>query len=273
VVFDLARPDSARGQGIGIGLAAAIKLTPLFFILYLLCSQRRRAAIIAAITFVATIALSFALVPTDAERYWTKVVLHSSRVGGATDAANQSLRGALARLLAERHPGAAVVLACLAVAAVGLLLAARSSRQGDEATGFSLCAITMLLVSPVSWTHHWAIAVPALLLLAVAAYERRQRALALAAGVALAVGYAYLPELQVNHRGHRLLIAHQALHGGLHTLGQDPYVLLGLLALALPAAGWVKVRLARAVQSPGPRPPLHIPHAADLSPDNAGAGK
>jgi hypothetical protein len=273
VVFDLARPDSARGKGIGIGLAAAIKLTPLLFIVYLLCSRRRRAAMVAVITFMATVALSFALMPADAERYWTKVVFHSSRVGGAPDAANQSLRGALARLLAERHPGAAVVVACLAVAAIGLLLAVRSSRHGDEATGFSLCAITMLLVSPVSWTHHWTIAVPALLLLAVVAYEQRRLALALAAGLALAVGYAYLPERQVSHRGHRLLIAHQALHGGLHTLGQDPYVLLGLLALAVPAAGLAKVRRARANRSPWRRSPLHIARISDLdrAPDNVGA--
>jgi alpha-1,2-mannosyltransferase len=243
VVFDLARPDSARGKGVGIGLAAAVKLTPLLFIVYLLCSRRSRAAVVAAITFVATIALSFAVVPADAERYWTTVVFHSSRIGGAADSANQSLRGGFARLLAERHPGAGVVVACLAVGAVGVFLAARSSRRGDEATGFSLCAITTLLVSPVSWTHHWAIAVPAILLLGVAAYERRRPLLVLGAAAALAVGYAYLPEHDVSHRGHRLLVAHQTLHGGLHTLAQDPYVLLGLLALALPAAhmarGWL----------------------------------
>jgi alpha-1,2-mannosyltransferase len=127
VVCDLSRPDAARGKGVGIGLAAAIKLTPLLFIVYLLWSRRRRAAIVSAFTFVATIALSFALVPADAERYWTKVVFHSSRVGGAADFSNQSLRGGFARLLAERHPGAVSVLAAVAVAGVGLLVAVRAS--------------------------------------------------------------------------------------------------------------------------------------------------
>lgn len=253
VVFDLARPDSARGKGVGIGLAAAIKLTPLLFIVYLLLSRRRRAAIVAAITFLATIALSFAVVPADADRYWTHGVFDSSRVGGAADFANQSLRGVFARLLAERHPGAAVVAICIAVAAVGLFLAVRSSRRGDEATGFSLCAITMLLVSPMSWSHHWVIAVPALLLLALTAYERRRLSLALGAVVAMAVGYAYLPEHEVSHRGRKLLVAHEVLHGGLHTLIQDPYVLLGLLALALPAAGLARGWLATV------RPALPLP--------------
>jgi alpha-1,2-mannosyltransferase len=258
VVFDLARPDSARDKGVGIGLAAAIKLTPLLFIVYLLFSRRRRAAMVAAITFVATIALSFALVPSDAARYWTKVLFHSSRVGGAADIANQSLRGGFARFLAERHPGAGVVIVCLTVAVVGVFLAVRSSRRGDEATGFSLCAITMLLVSPVSWTHHWAIAVPALMLLVVAAYERRQPLLAFQAVAALVVGYAYLPERDVSHRGRKLLVAHQILHGGLHTLAHDPYVLLGLLAVALPAAALCKSRLAR-----DHRRPPHAGHATE----------
>ncbi len=266
VVFDLSRPDSAPTKGLAIGLAAAIKLTPLLFIAYLLWSRRRRAAIVAACTFVATIALSFALVPGDAERYWTKVVFHSSRVGGAADFSNQSLRGGFARLLAERHPGLISVLAALAVAAVGLLLAVRSSRRGDEATGFSLCAITTLLASPVSWTHHWVLAVPALLLAALAAYERRSALLAVATAGALAVGYAYLPEREESHRGRKLLVAHQPLHGGLHTLAQDPYVLIGLLALALPAAslarGWWLSRdrlLTRDLQGVRRRMALDIP--------------
>ena len=35
VVWDISRADGARGQGTGVGLAAAIKLTPLIFIPYL----------------------------------------------------------------------------------------------------------------------------------------------------------------------------------------------------------------------------------------------
>jgi alpha-1,2-mannosyltransferase len=242
VVFDLSRPDCAATKGAAIGLAAAVKLTPLLFLVYLLFSRRRRAGLVGALTFLATIAVSFVAVPADTERYWTRVVFHSSRIGGAADLTNQSLRGGLARFLAERHPGVEVVVVVAALAIVGLLLAVRLSRRGDEATGFSLCAITALLVSPVSWTHHWAIAVPALLLLAVAAYENRSPLLWVCTAGALAVGYAYLPEREANHRGRRLLVAHQALHGGLHTLAQDPYVLIGLLALGLPAAtlarGW-----------------------------------
>jgi alpha-1,2-mannosyltransferase len=245
VVFDISRPDGARGKGICIGLAAAIKLTPLLFIAYLLLSGRGRAAMLGVTTFLWTIAISFVIVPADASRYWGGLVFHSSRVGGAGDPGNQSMRGALARLLAERHPGLAVGAVIALVALSGLLLAARAGRRGDEAAGFSLCAITTLLASPVSWTHHWALAAPALMLLALAAYERRLPSLGAWAAGAAAVAYSYLPELlmpdprrRLSHRlrlgAHRALVLHtnQLRVTGLQSLSRDPYVVVGLLALA-----------------------------------------
>ncbi len=237
VVFDISRPDGARGKGLAIGLAAAIKLTPLVFLAYLLLSGRRRAALSGALTFLVTIAVSFVLVPGDASRYWGGLVFDSSRVGGAFDAGNQSLRGALARLLAERQPGFAAMAVIAVVALAGLLLAARASRRGDEAAGFSLCAVTTLEASPVSWTHHWALAVPALLLLMLGAYERRSRVFAVAAAAVAVVGYSYLPELMMpsprRARSHTLLRGtHHLRIYGLASLERDPYVLFGLLALA-----------------------------------------
>jgi hypothetical protein len=246
VVFDISRPDGARGKGAAIGIAAAIKLTPLLFLAYLLLSGRRRGALTGVLTFIATIAISFVLVPGDAGRYWGRLVFHSSRVGGAIDAGNQSLRGALARLLAERHPGIAAMALIAVVVLAGLLLAARAGRRGDEAAGFSLCAITTLLASPISWTHHWALAVPALVLLLLASYERRAPWLAACAAGAAAIGYAYLPELMMpdprrKSHSHRPLVGARhtlALHAhklpvtGLQSLSRDPYVAIGLLALA-----------------------------------------
>ncbi len=226
VVFDLSRPNSARTKGVAIGLAAAIKLTPLVFLVYLLCSRRPRAALVGLGTFAASIVVSFLLTPGDASKYWGGLVFKSSRVGSAVNPGNQSLRGALARLLAERYPGPAALAVVALVAIVGTALAVRASRRNDEAMGFSLCAVTTLLVSPVSWTHHWVLVVPALFLLAVTAYEQRRPELALLTVAFLIVGYSYLPERYV---------ADRLPMGGLHTLTEAPYVLAGLLAVALPA--------------------------------------
>jgi hypothetical protein len=61
VVGDLALPD--RIKGIGIGLAAGIKLTPLIFIPYLLFTRRVRAAAVSALTFAVTVGLGYVLLP------------------------------------------------------------------------------------------------------------------------------------------------------------------------------------------------------------------
>ena len=53
-------PDGAWWQGIGTGLAAGIKLTPLIFVVYLLLTRRIRAAVTAAVTFAATVGAGFA---------------------------------------------------------------------------------------------------------------------------------------------------------------------------------------------------------------------
>ena len=57
VVGDLALPDRIKGKGIGIGLAAGIKLTPLIFIPYLLFTRRVKAAAVSALTFAVTVGL------------------------------------------------------------------------------------------------------------------------------------------------------------------------------------------------------------------------
>jgi len=63
VVGDLALPDRIKGKGIGIGLAAGIKLTPLIFIPYLLFTRRVKAAAVSALTFAVTVGFGFALLP------------------------------------------------------------------------------------------------------------------------------------------------------------------------------------------------------------------
>jgi alpha-1,2-mannosyltransferase len=173
VLYDLRLPDSARSKGAVIGLAAGLKLTPLIFIGYLLVTRRYRAAVTAAAAFAATIAVGFAFLPADSAHYWDVTFLNPGRVSPVQNVENQSLMGALARTLHTAQVGYLWLPVAIVVALAGLALAVRAQRAGDEAAGFSLCAITGLLVSPISWTHHWVIAVPALLLAAVACYRSR----------------------------------------------------------------------------------------------------
>ena len=98
IQWDFLRPGTARTRGLGVGLAAGIKVTPGIFVVYLLLTRRFRMAFTATVTFVLTVALSAAIVPSSTWRFWTKLLWDSDRVGRLEDAANQSIRGVLARL-------------------------------------------------------------------------------------------------------------------------------------------------------------------------------
>jgi Glycosyltransferase family 87 len=232
VTWDLSRPDGTRLKGAALGLAAGIKLIPAIYVVYLLLTRRYRAAAVATGTFAATIGAGFAIVPSSARWYWTGTFLDAGRVASGKQQAmtiNQSLLGMLARQLHTTKVPVPWLALVVLVGLAGLALAARAGRAGNEAAGFSLCAITGLLVCPVSWTHHWVIAVPALLLAAVTSWHtaapRRPATLARLAVLAAvaAAGWAGV----VRHAPRQA--------GPLHFLLGNGYVLIGLAALAVAA--------------------------------------
>jgi alpha-1,2-mannosyltransferase len=175
IVADLCLADCRWWKGAGVGLAAGIKLTPLIFIPYLLLTRRYRAAAVATATFGLTIAISLVALPAAGEQYWLDgLFLNANRLGGIRYIGNQSLNGALLRLLGSTAAGQPYRLGIAAgVALAGLLLAASVSRRGQEMAAILICALTGLLVSPVSWSHHWVWAAPALVVLADLARSTR----------------------------------------------------------------------------------------------------
>lgn len=156
-------PRNARWTGVGIGLAAAIKMTPAIFIVYLLMARRWRAAATATATALAATLLAAAVVPRESWRFWTGALWDTGRVGHLDRTANQSLMGTLARLGVPNRALWAVLV--LAVAGYGLWRARRAALAGDEVTGLTLAGIVGILASPVSWTHHVYWFVPALIVL------------------------------------------------------------------------------------------------------------
>jgi alpha-1,2-mannosyltransferase len=175
VVWDLTRPDARKWKGVGIGVAAGIKLVPLIFIPYLLLAGKFRQAAVAAGTFAATFAIGFAALPGPSVSYWlTGYFMRPGRTGSVHSLVNQSLLGMLARSYGSvsQAQGPWVPLS-LAVAAVGLVAGAMLSRTGRPVQGWTLVGITGVLVSPISWDHHWIWIVPFLALLAGLAMTAR----------------------------------------------------------------------------------------------------
>lgn len=159
-----------RRAGVGIGLAAAVKLTPALFIALLLLAGRRRAAAVATSVAVGVTALA-ALVAPDASRfYWTRAMWDTTRVGRLDYVSNQSLQGILARLgEPDRSWWAATVLLVLAVWAVR---ACRATAVGDWPAAIALTGLTACLVSPITWVHHLVWLLPAFAVLVRAGHPR-----------------------------------------------------------------------------------------------------
>ncbi|MBO0869603.1 MAG: DUF2029 domain-containing protein [Micromonosporaceae bacterium] len=177
--------------GIGIGLAAAIKLTPAVFIGYLLLTGKRRAAGVAAATAVGATALAALIAPGSSWTFWTSALWQTDRVGQLSYVSNQSLMGLVARL-DPVHPSR--ILWALAIVAVLSVWAYRSRAavaSGQDGVAFALACVVACLLSPVTWVHHLVWLLPALALLfdaGLRAGARRARAALLgAAGLAYVI--------------------------------------------------------------------------------------
>ncbi len=164
VVWDLTQPDERRFKGVGIGLAAATKLVPLIFIPYLALCGNVRAAVRGTIVFAAAAAVGFVALPGPSVIWW----LHGHLFHAAGDVSvgafvNQSLLGLLSRVAGSVSAATPAWIACSTVVSVaGLACAVRLHRNGWTVAGWLLCALTALLVSPISWDHHWVWVVPML---------------------------------------------------------------------------------------------------------------
>ena len=201
-VADCAARRPRWPRGALIGLATAIKLVPGVFIGYLWLSGRRRAAVTAAIVAVAGTLGAWLLLPDDSMTYWTSAIFDSGRLGSNSVTSNQALRGLLLRaFLPGRLPWPIWAAVAAAVAVAGFALVRRLARQDREpaatggrvspaATGgqvsmeaVAVAALVGVLVSPVSWIHHYVVVVVAIG--AILGDGRAPRRVVLAAGTAV----------------------------------------------------------------------------------------
>ncbi|HET6240369.1 MAG TPA: glycosyltransferase 87 family protein [Arthrobacter sp.] len=151
--------------GLLIGIAAGIKLTPLAFGLYFLVRRDFKALGWMAAGFFGSIAAAWALLPTASGTFWTKILPDTGRIGGPAYVDNLSVKGLLLHLgLPDSGLTSMVWLAlALALAAVAALVIKWAVEADENFVAVSATAVLMLLISPVSWSHHWvwmAVALP-----------------------------------------------------------------------------------------------------------------
>jgi alpha-1,2-mannosyltransferase len=183
-VADCAAVAPRWPRGVLVGLATAIKLVPGIFIVYLWLSGRRRAAATAAAAALAWTLGAWLLLPQDSVSYWTSAIFDSGRLGSNAGTSNQSLRGVLLRLfLPGTAPGALWAVIAAAVAVAGFTVVRRLARQSRDLEAIAVTALLGVLLSPVSWIHHFIVVVVAIG--AILADGRSPRRVAIAVGTAV----------------------------------------------------------------------------------------
>jgi alpha-1,2-mannosyltransferase len=162
--------------GVGIGIAAAIKVTPALFIVYLLVTRQWRAARTALVTVAVVVGLTALLARDATLNYFGRVLWQVDRLGPADAVANQSLGGVLSRLYESAElPVLLWLTFSLVVVAVGLSRAVAAHAEGDELAAFTLVGLSAAVAAPVSFTHHLLFLLPAVLVLVDGAAYRRER--------------------------------------------------------------------------------------------------
>ena len=165
-------------RGALIGIAAAVKLTPAAFVLFFLLRRDWRAAVTAALSFLACTGAGFLFAWHDSVEYWTSVLFQAGRPGSPAYAANQSITAVIARagLDPSSPAGTALWLALsVGVAVLACLGMRRAFADSQQAWALSLNALAGLLISPISWSHHWVWGEMAVLTLAVVCWPGRIR--------------------------------------------------------------------------------------------------
>jgi len=147
-------------SGLLVGVATGVKLTPAITAVYFLGARRVGAALFSAVVFLATVVVSLLVVGDQARYYFTDLLGDARRVGPIATSFNQSWRGAISRILGHDAGYGPLVLAAIAVTAVLAVLAWRALDGSDRLGRLLVVEFLGLLLSPISWTHHWVWLVP-----------------------------------------------------------------------------------------------------------------
>ena len=148
---------NARGwiSGLLVGLVAGIKLTPAITGLYFVARRRWRVVACSAGVFAATIGVSLLIAAEETRTYFGTLLGDADRIGPVGSVWNQSLRGAMSRVLGWDVGTGVWWVASAAVLALLAWLTWRSLQRDDLLGTVLVVQLFGLVVSPISWSHHW----------------------------------------------------------------------------------------------------------------------
>jgi alpha-1,2-mannosyltransferase len=143
-------------QGMLIGLAAAIKLTPALFVVFAFLIGRRRAALTGLVNFLALTGIGAILLFHETVTFFGGLSGGETRTASPLYVGNQSLLGVFFRLGDSSTTTTLIGLGISGIVALlGTLVAAHWWRLGHRVFAVAIVGLTTCLASPLSWTHHY----------------------------------------------------------------------------------------------------------------------
>ncbi len=167
VFLDIVPRKRRIPQGWLIGIAAAIKLTPLVMLFVFLIKKDFRALVSAAVGAIGATVLGAVINAKETWAFYTDAIFvmnDNSKIGvNVAYISNQSIKGVLTRLWpsndAANHASQLINLLwlflALATIAVFFFVIKRLLGQGLFLEAALANSALMLLISPISWSHHW----------------------------------------------------------------------------------------------------------------------
>lgn len=162
VAIDCLAGKTLWPRGFGIGIAAAIKLTPAAFVLFFLVRKDYRSAVTAGLTFVGAALVGFVVDFHASIEYWFQGGLSGGGVSGTAFKTNQAIEATLVRMGLSGAPEKAI---WITIVLILLALTAWAMRRAEPALALMANAGLGLLASPTSWSHYYVWVVPALLVM------------------------------------------------------------------------------------------------------------
>ncbi|MFV0406098.1 MAG: glycosyltransferase 87 family protein [Propioniciclava sp.] len=231
-------------EGVLIGVATAVKLTPALVAAAAFFAGRRRVGWVAFLSFCAATGVGIALMPAGSRHYWGGLITGDSGINaGIVFKTNQSVLGVWARLTGDVSLGGLTLSAGVAIA--GIVVAVLVHRAGQQQLAVCLAGMTSLLASPISWSHHYVWIVP----LTVVLIRRRELAASLRVfGLFYAIWCLHAPFKQLPG-GEGVEFTYSLGNQIIANLG----VVLGLLVL-----GWAGVLAWGSLRADSTRPGVRV---------------
>lgn len=145
-----------RVRGLGIGIAAGIKITPAAYALIFLVRKDFASVARSAGFFLLTAVIGWILRPEASRYFWTTEFVNEERGGAPPYPPNQSLTGLIARLGVDGDTALAIMKpGFVIIAALSLWGAWRFERTGRRVHALILVILGVCLAGPLAVTHHW----------------------------------------------------------------------------------------------------------------------